>query len=48
MSGAETSVRGFRDVLRDLARLREILHVRTADETIRVLTRNGGLGRCVD
>lgn len=39
MSRAETSVRVSRDVLQQLDRLKETFHVRTADETIRVLIR---------
>ena len=39
MGGAETSVRVSRETLRELERLREVFHARTADETIRKLVR---------
>jgi hypothetical protein len=39
MATAETSVRVSRETLRDLERLREVFHTRSADETIRKLVR---------
>jgi hypothetical protein len=39
MAAAETSVRVSRETLKDLDRLREVFHTRSADETIRKLVR---------
>jgi hypothetical protein len=39
MASADTSVRVSRETLKELERLREVFHTRSADETIRKLVR---------